>query len=403
MYSGKVKFYDSKKGFGIVKCPEFDDEIFVHVTSIEDIAKILLEGETVEFETYHTDKGIHAKKLRRKLERKIGIITKYDEDKGFGFIVDKNELSSSYFFHYRNVKGTETGFKRIEQNSKVEFSITDAVIGQGLVATDIVLSDTRTPLEKFVYLSNFKESIEELSKLAQHEEGDWDFINEKTGKKPVLFNYIQHTFKQILFEKKIQYDDNTTPKFACFNTSLVTENQEEIFGFFEINKKQSNNDDGYSELPKWVLFFEKESHRLRSHFSKKPEIANYFQHAAELIYDTAIDLVPDFDHILGERADRFPESIKKLSKEQQQERVSVAITSALRRVKRNYKTAIPQFYDGEIQLLLPLCLEVPNKADLALVARKDKNVYRAATVLPLDWAYNNARLLARPDREWLNP
>ena len=31
------------------------------------------------------------------------------------------------------------------------------------------------------------------------------------------------------------------------------------------------------------------------------------------------------------------------------------------------------------------------------------NVYVATTVLSLDWAYSNARLIARPDTEWLDP
>ena len=48
------------------------------------------------------------------------------------------------------------------------------------------------------------------------------------------------------------------------------------------------------------------------------------------------------------------------------------------------------------QLLLPLCLEDVNRADLALSIDRVGNVYRAATVLTLDMAYNNARLVATP-------
>lgn len=45
------------------------------------------------------------------------------------------------------------------------------------------------------------------------------------------------------------------------------------------------------------------------------------------------------------------------------------------------------------------------KADLALVADKDKDrkVYRIRTVLPMDKAFINARLITRPDRDWLDP
>jgi hypothetical protein len=79
------------------------------------------------------------------------------------------------------------------------------------------------------------------------------------------------------------------------------------------------------------------------------------------------------------------------------------------RVEQNYKTAVPQFYwlpndeAGRLQLLLPLALEDIARADLALSVDRVGDVYRAATVLTLDMACNNARLIARPDREWLEP
>lgn len=80
-----------------------------------------------------------------------------------------------------------------------------------------------------------------------------------------------------------------------------------------------------------------------------------------------------------------------------------AIDNAKERVRRNYKAAVPQYYRGRIQLLLPLCLSNPKVADLALVVEAHDGFYRAATCLTLDMAYNNARQLARPDRDWLQP
>lgn len=52
---------------------------------------------------------------------------------------------------------------------------------------------------------------------------------------------------------------------------------------------------------------------------------------------------------------------------------------------------------------MPLALEDPTLADLALVVAREKEVYMAATVLRMDYAYANARLIAPPDREWLKP
>lgn len=56
-----------------------------------------------------------------------------------------------------------------------------------------------------------------------------------------------------------------------------------------------------------------------------------------------------------------------------------------------------------IQLLILLCLANPNIADLAIVVEDYGTMYRVATCVNLDMAINNARLLAKPDRDWLKP
>ena len=82
----------------------------------------------------------------------------------------------------------------------------------------------------------------------------------------------------------------------------------------------------------------------------------------------------------------------------------------MRRVLQNYKTAIPQFHraasgrgKGSIQLLLPLRFPGQERPSLALAVRRDGDAYYAATVLKIEWAYTYARLLTKPDTEWLNP
>ncbi|MGK7924441.1 MAG: DUF3825 domain-containing protein [Spirulina sp.] len=50
-----------------------------------------------------------------------------------------------------------------------------------------------------------------------------------------------------------------------------------------------------------------------------------------------------------------------------------------------------------------LCISNRSRADVALVITRTDGVYSGETILTLDMAYNNARLLARPDTEWLQP
>ena len=76
-----------------------------------------------------------------------------------------------------------------------------------------------------------------------------------------------------------------------------------------------------------------------------------------------------------------------------------------KKVRSNYKVAVPQYYDSKIQLLLPLCLTSgsPNP-DLALVVHKlNDSTYTARTCLTLEMAYMNARLIVKPQSDWLRP
>jgi hypothetical protein len=55
-----------------------------------------------------------------------------------------------------------------------------------------------------------------------------------------------------------------------------------------------------------------------------------------------------------------------------------------------------------MSLLLPLSLIDDELIDLALVTEKTKSgSYLGHTILPLGWAYSNARLITRPDSDWL--
>lgn len=65
MASGKVKWFDSKKGFGFI-AQDTGKDVFVHHTSIEGAGfKTLMEGETVSFEIVDSDKGPKAQHVQR--------------------------------------------------------------------------------------------------------------------------------------------------------------------------------------------------------------------------------------------------------------------------------------------------------------------------------------------------
>lgn len=222
---------------------------------------------------------------------------------------------------------------------------------------------------------------------------------------PILRNYVVYTFRRAYYQGRIaEVSGSDGNRYATFNTGLLTPHFESIYGYFV---EQTN-----ASYPQpWFLqgFARESDHRLLQ-FENLPPRATYFDDPADLLYDSRLELRINYEHIVNDNVDRFPEALQH-DERKRTEAIRQAVHHAKYRVAQNYKAAIPQFYwptredsdPGKLQLLLPLCLEDISRADLALSVDKVGSVYRAATVLTLDMAYNNARLITRPDKEWLEP
>lgn len=245
-----------------------------------------------------------------------------------------------------------------------------------------------------------------LVNLAKPEE--WNFIREEFRRQnvryPILYNYLNYTFKRLQDQNKIVFNEKEDG--ACFNTGLMTPDEKELFALFSKNHRA----DGSADVNDWFFkgFFDSYADQLAQFRNPLPALATYVEDASELVLDTSFELDVNIGHILDD-----PDNQERLPVELRNNRnlALSAIEGATRFLKqkviRNYKVAIPQWYmpDQKIQLLLPLCIMSPEKADLALVADKDKDakLYRIRTALRMDMAYSNARLITRPDREWLDP
>ena len=65
MASGKVKWFDNKKGFGFI-AQDSGQDVFVHHTSITGPGfKTLNEGDEVSFDVVPSDKGLKAQNVLR--------------------------------------------------------------------------------------------------------------------------------------------------------------------------------------------------------------------------------------------------------------------------------------------------------------------------------------------------
>ena len=69
---GKVKWFDSKKGYGFIVGDEGLD-VFVHYTSIlGEGFRVLKDGETVGYELIKGDKGLQARNVQHSAEAETG-------------------------------------------------------------------------------------------------------------------------------------------------------------------------------------------------------------------------------------------------------------------------------------------------------------------------------------------
>jgi cold shock CspA family protein len=406
MVEGIVKFFDHAGGYGFITGAPGGPDVFVHSTSIEmDGYRYLATGERVLYEFEHvaaSEDGqprLQATRVAMDPDRIDGTIVEFDQQRGFGFI--ESAIGERFFVHHT---GLLEGGRQADSGGRVTFVPQHGEPDRR--ATAVKLADPRPALYRFAQLPRREEWLPKLAALAEPE--DWSFKHERAGEGrgyPILHSYLVYTFARL----KAQSDEGDRTilevhqegrDYACFDTGLATPGQQHIYAVFHANLT--------SEVTPWYLrgFYAKSDREFHATFGgeEPPELAEYFDDPAALIYDRRLQLKLDYEHVLRDNLDRFPEVLR--DRPALARNALMGAEAQIRdRVYRNYKTAIPQYYAGRIQLLLPLCLQEDGKADLALVVERDADgrTYRGNTVLTLDMAYSNARLLARPDRDWLRP
>lgn len=226
---------------------------------------------------------------------------------------------------------------------------------------------------------NWNKYIKELSLLALKE--NWS--NDTYPDDKILTNYMVHTYKKLTSEKNIII--NNEKEYAMFNTGLFTEFYQPIYAY--------QDKDGLQFLTDYELG--------NMSISERPQRANYFEDPSLLLFDWHYQININYKHILKDikNLDRIPKKLQ--DSKNILNNLNGSIESMKKKVSANYKLAIPQYYEGKIQLLLPLCLEDDETPSLALAITRVGNYYQGHTCLTLDMAYNNARLIARPESNWL--
>jgi hypothetical protein len=240
-------------------------------------------------------------------------------------------------------------------------------------------------------------TLQGLADLAEDE--DWEGAGAGDRPLPILGSYIRYTYQRLTMEQKIAVSDDG--EFAALNTGLLTIHAEDVFGLFQRNEHGNPRAQPW-KFRRWAT--ESDRDILRS-FPTPPAMATYASKASDLVYDLDRDLKLAYDHILVDNIDRFPPDLAAEPRRARQA-LDHAVDLTLKRTRRNFKIVVPQWYPRtqENGFLLPLDLTGSGTADLALVVSAiGDTAYRGHTILTLEMAYTVARLVSRPDSEWLKP
>lgn len=322
----------------------------------------------------------------------------------------------------------------------------------------ITVFDKKLWLEKWAgYLGN--DVFEQLA--GQTLEEQWSFG--KRTDYGILKNYLRYTFSYQLTCGAISYSQDMN--CAAFNTGLPDRNSYKyLYAFFE-KKDSGKEQEVHPLHHRQEYLFKGfvcqgrggEGKILSSQIRPLPAPPKYFKARSATVWELDFNdsnqiTIPEYDdtHILIQRCERIPlnfyrlragdsprlvqilnsdaslvekykeikEYFKPIVDNEPNDEVTIVyrtltdalesvISKAVRKLSWNWRAVVPCYNPerDETCYLLPVSFCDPTKPDRAMIASVNKineeYIYTIHTVIPLDWAYLDARLVCRPESEWL--
>jgi hypothetical protein len=300
-------------------------------------------------------------------------------------------------------------------------------------------------LRMWAYLGYYPDVLNKLKTMALPEQWYYGTKEPKDGWYPILDSYLRYTFYYLQKIKKVRETD----QYALFNTGLVNKNYYDIYALFDKNKAQGPQNWHFKDF---CVEGEGQVSQILTQNFKKDRTGNYgerphyFNKWEDTSYSSKGKPFPDlfWDHILIGNYNRLPKEFqdkyypanmkevlneerknsrgdelfkrmrefidkqKDYSYEECKAKLKDSVERAIKQTDLNFRTVLPMYYpqDDLISLLFPLSLggnpDEP-EPDVGLVVRKEEpsGNYFGVTILTLDMAYSNARLVARPESYWL--
>lgn len=278
----------------------------------------------------------------------------------------------------------------------------------------------------FAFVPNYPEPLERLKSLAANEH--WG----KGGR--MLRSYFNHMFDKVVEDGLLSIHPDGHS--AVFHTGLLTRSDQDIYAVFVPNEREDAQDwffrgfstqDGiglgdflaeYEELPVRPRFIVRAEQAFYAPQSGAPECdwhaliaENVSRVPRQLIHDATEDrvLLPDMRDV-GKEAymDCLEEAANRLAEDAGLatlvEWFEQALDRTLDKLHMDYKLAVPAWHaKGKcVALMLPLHVRQRDcNVALAVAWDAEQGCYVGLNLLTMEMAYNNARLIARPEASWL--
>lgn len=295
-------------------------------------------------------------------------------------------------------------------------------------------------LKETIQFPDYEKSIRDLAALAKKEK--WCYRHSK-DEYIILKIYLQYTFATIWKQKLFIFNNSTG--FGSFNTGLVTDDYQAIYGVVQKNNLKD------SSLPYLFEGFAIAGSKglgktIVESFNPLPKKAKYLTDIKDAFFDPNSLIFPDFEHIINDNLDRFPIDFlktiftpfkseyqllckvisanseykkqflyKKLSEAVQKNNLLynllhsalfTTIERSKRMVEQDYRLALPSFFPTRnvMSMMLPLVFDTKKGVQAVLLVEHNQiGNYQGQTILTLKQCYVNARLISPLDHTFLNP
>ena len=340
----------------------------------------------------------------------------YTFDTGFYFQGGKERI-----FAY-TLKNT-----RKEENLKPYYGL--FLERESMLRDDIRSRTSRWHIGDIVFdsIDSMNDLLSRLAEEALYE--NWSFTNFSSKvSHPILKNYLENTYFQLVHQGKIFINEGEEK--MLLNTGLIDSSFNELFLVCDVVEGNTKDDLFGDEYRSPEIY--KSSNRVFCNYSRNAPLhmATFYENPGDLLFNWEIAQRPGGiniadEHIFRDNMNRINLGIRDPSIRfnfdnpqdvaRCRQMFEGALKASLELSKRNYKFVAPQFWPstGKIQFLMPIYLEGVqevrngNSRDVlpptvALSMELAHGQYIGTTILTLDMAYQNARLIARPDGFWLD-